>query len=424
MAVRRLTAIGALVLALASVAAGAVSAVTHFPRGLVVLALVLVALVAAWHGVLRRGARRILGLAIAAAALVAALTLLLGRDLLDTILAVGCALGALACARTAFAIPAHLVPVAPPKSPVLIFNPRSGGGKAARFELAKEARSRGITAVELSPGTDLAQLVDDAITRGADGIAMAGGDGSQAIVAAAAARAGIPYACIPAGTRNHFALDLGVDRDDVVGALDAFVRGAERRVDLAAVNDRVFVNNVSLGLYADAVQHAGYRDAKLKTLLDTIPDVAGADAQTPALRWRDPDGVSHEGGLALLVSNNPYRLGHAIGSGTRPRLDTAELGVAVLDPAGGPGRGPLQNWTLSGVEVEGAAGAAVAAGIDGEAVMLELPLRFTSRPAALRVRISTGHPGQSPSAAVPDTAWAGLAALVRIALTGSPQSGR
>ena len=84
---------------------------------------------------------------------------------------------------------------------------------------------------------------------------MAGGDGSQAIVAAIAAELDLPYACIPAGTRNHFALDLGVDRDDVVGALDAFVDGGrERRVDLAEVNGRVFVNNVSLGVYAEAVQ--------------------------------------------------------------------------------------------------------------------------------------------------------------------------
>ena len=95
----------------------------------------------------------------------------------------------------------------------------------------------------------------DAVDRGADALAMAGGDGSQAIVAAIAAELGLPYACVPAGTRNHFALDLGVDRDDVVGALDAFVDGGERVVDLAEVNGRVFVNNVSLGLYAEAVQH-------------------------------------------------------------------------------------------------------------------------------------------------------------------------
>src|SRR4029450_13195285 len=73
------------------------------------------------------------------------------------------------------------------------------------------------------------------------------------------AEPGPPSACIPAGTRNHFALDLGVDRDDVVGALDAFVDGGQRWVDLGEVNGRTFVNNVSLGLYGESVQRAGDR---------------------------------------------------------------------------------------------------------------------------------------------------------------------
>ena len=141
---------------------------------------------------------------------------------------------------------------------------------------------------------------------------MAGGDGSQAIVAEIAAARGLPYACIPAGTRNHFALDLGVDRDDVVGGLDAFVDGGERRVDLAEVNGRVFVNNVSIGLYADAVQRPGYRDAKLRTLLEMAPGGARRrTAPATALRWRGPDGTEGDAALALLVSNNVYRLGAA-----------------------------------------------------------------------------------------------------------------
>ena len=105
---------------------------------------------------------------------------------------------------------------------------------------------------------------------------MAGGDGSQAVVAAIAAEHELPYACIPSGTRNHFALDLGVDREDVVGALDALVDGAgERYVDLGEVNGRVFVNNVSLGVYAEAVSQDSYREAKLRTLLDTLAETLG-----------------------------------------------------------------------------------------------------------------------------------------------------
>ena len=187
--------------------------------------------------------------------------------------------------------------------------------------MAAEARARGIEPIEFGPPWDLEGLVRDAVARGADGLAMAGGDGSQAVVAAIAAELDLPYACVPAGTRNHFALDLGVDRDDVVGALDAFVDGGERRVDLAEVNGRVFVNNVSLGLYADAVQRKGYRDAKLRTLLDTVPEVLGPDGTGLDLRWTGPDGHEHRSGAAILVSNNRYRLGHAVGSGTRPRID-------------------------------------------------------------------------------------------------------
>ena len=103
--------------------------------------------------------------------------------------------------------------------PVLFLNPKSGGGKAERFSVAAEARARGMQPIELGRGDDLERLVREAVAGGADGLAMAGGDGSQAVVAAIAAELDLPYACVPAGTRDHFALDLGVDRDDVVGAL-------------------------------------------------------------------------------------------------------------------------------------------------------------------------------------------------------------
>jgi diacylglycerol kinase family enzyme len=82
--------------------------------------------------------------------------------------------------------------------------------------------------------------VREAVARGVDGLTMAGGDGSQALVAAIAAEHDLPYACMPSGTRNHFALDLGVDRKDVVGALGAFIDGGERYVDLAEVDGKVF----------------------------------------------------------------------------------------------------------------------------------------------------------------------------------------
>jgi Diacylglycerol kinase catalytic domain len=183
-------------------------------------------------------------------------------------------------------------PAEPPRRPVLFVNPRSGGGRAARAMVAERARERGIEPVVLAPGEDLAALVQAAVADGADALGMAGGDGSLAVVAAAAARHDLPFACVPAGTRNHFALDVGVDRHDVTGALDAFTDGVERRIDVADVNGRLFVNNVSLGIYGDAVQHPAYRDAKVRTLLETAREVLGPSAQVPALQLADDAGRS------------------------------------------------------------------------------------------------------------------------------------
>jgi hypothetical protein len=371
--------------------------------------------------VIRRGIARVAGLGVAALALVGALVLVLtrGAPFLD-LLILGGLVACLAAARAALHVHVDLPSAPAPRHPVLFYNPRSGGGKAERFALAKEAATRGIEPIELKAGDDLETLVRAAVARGADGLAMAGGDGSQAVVAAVAAECGLPYACVPAGTRNHFALDLGVDRDDVVGALDAFVDGGQRTVDLAEVNGRVFVNNVSLGLYAQAVQRTGYRDAKIRTLLDTVPDVLGPDGGEPDMRWQGPGGQEHRGGAAVLVSNNRYRLGRAVGSGTRPRIDDGLLGITVVGSPTGRGEDgssaqrPWREWTAPAFEVDGEH--PVPAGIDGETVVLDPPLHFRIRPGVLQVRVARQHPGASPSAMVPEGMWAGVAKLARIAL--------
>jgi diacylglycerol kinase family enzyme len=417
---RRVAAMAALLVGAATVVLGVVVAVSQFPRGLGLLACVVIAAVAAWYGVLRRGAARVVGLSVAGVALAGVVVFVVvgGKLGLDLLIVVGLLL-TLAATRASFTVHVDLPPAPAPRHPVLFFNPRSGGGKAERFALAKEAHDRGIDAIELKSGDDLEVLVRGAVERGADGLAMAGGDGSQAIVAAIAAEYSLPYACVPAGTRNHFALDLGVDRDDVVGALDAFVDGGERRVDLAEVNGRVFVNNVSLGLYAEAVQRTGYRAAKIRTILDTVPDALGEGGSQLDLRWAGPGGQEHRGGAAVLVSNNRYRLGSAVGSGTRPRIDDGLLGITVMGaPAGGERPGGLQRpwreWSAPSFEVD--ADRSLPAGIDGEALVLDAPLRFRIRPGVLRVRIAHQHPGSSPSALAPEGIRDGLVELVRIVL--------
>jgi diacylglycerol kinase family enzyme len=423
MTVRRAWSAAALALIIAAIALAIAVAIAHFPAGLTVLACTVLALCAAWYGIRRRGPPRIIGLGAATLLACGAVVLVIVEGhALDDLLVVAAIAGALAAARQAFKVHVDLPRAPRPARPVLFYNPLSGGGKAERFHLADEARRRGIEPIELRRGTDLETLVRDAVERGADALAMAGGDGSQAVVAMVAAELDLPYACIPAGTRNHFALDLGVDRDDVIGALDAFVEGGERRVDLAEVNGRVFVNNVSLGLYADAVQRPGYRDAKLHTLLETVPDVLGPQVERPNLVCRSAAG--EESAVAILVSNNPYRLGRALGSGTRPRLDGAELGVTVLAPAATDGQGrtswklAMQQWGTPDFGI--AADSAVAAGIDGEATHLDPPLRFRILPGALRVRIAPQHPGASPSALEPDTPWRTIESLATFVLHGGP----
>ncbi|HZA58685.1 MAG TPA: diacylglycerol kinase family protein [Solirubrobacterales bacterium] len=423
---RRLAAAGALVSGAAAIVLAISLAIRAFPEGIPVSLCLIGAVAAAWAGIVRGGVRRVIGLAVAGLLVAIGISIALSadNDLIGLALAGAIALSA-TMAQAAFRIHVALPDAPGPERAVLFYNPRSGGGKAERFDLPGEASARGIRSVGLKPGDDLDELVRGAVAAGADGLAMAGGDGSQAIVASVAAEHGLPYACIPAGTRNHFALDLGVDRDDVVGALDAFTHGGERLVDLAEVNGRVFVNNVSLGLYATAVQKDGYREAKLRTLLDTVPEVMGPESEAADLVWTGPHGTTHHSTAAILVSNNRYRLGRPIGSGTRPRIDDGLLGITIVSepdkhkdrPRPRRLQRPWREWSAASFEVRSQA--KVGAGIDGEAVSLEPPLRFRILPGVLRVRVARAHPGASPSAIAPDGPRESAATLLRVAL-GKP----
>jgi diacylglycerol kinase family enzyme len=281
--------------------------------------------------------------------------------------------------------------VEPARHPVLLINPRSGDGTAGRVSLAEHARALGIEPVILSPEHGLAELAARAVERGADVLGMAGGDGSLATVAAIALAHDLPFVCVPAGTRNHFALDLGVVRHDVIGALAAFTDGRERRIDVAEVNGRPFLNNVSLGIYGEAVGQAHYRDEKLRTLLETARAVLSPAGAVEEMKLTDEQGRVHRDPAVVLVSNNPY----ARGSATRPRLDTGRLGVVVLERPTARPRRPDHAWTAPSVSVD--APTTLNAGLDGEAITLAPPLRFETRRLALRVRISSHHPGVSPS---------------------------
>ena len=129
---------------------------------------------------------------------------------------------------------------------------------------------------------------------------------------------------------------------------------------MAEANGRAFLNNASLGIYEEAVRSPAYRDAKVRTLLETAAEVMGPSAEAPALYLIDDSGREHRDLIIVLVSNNPYAPDRPLARGARPQP--------------------------------------VHAGVDGEAVELSPPLQFAIRPATLRVRISPRHPGASPSA--------------------------
>jgi hypothetical protein len=327
---RRLAAIGALAALAASLVIVAIGLIQNAGPPALALACVMLATVAGWYVVTRRGVLRALGTTVSILAVATLFWIMLSGQhhgfLLVAVLATTAA--SVAAARFALVGPgtaealARWSPVPPARQGVLIINPRSGGGKAERFGLVDEARWRGVEPVVLRPGDDLLELAASAVSRGADVIGMAGGDGSQALVASVASAHGVALVCVPAGTRNHFALDLGLDRDDVVGALDAFAEAKERRIDLAEVGGRVFVNNVSLGVYADIVQSPEYRDAKVQTAAQLLPDLLGPGATHLDLRFIGPDGSEHASAQIIQVSNNPYTLSRLAGFGTRTRFDS------------------------------------------------------------------------------------------------------
>ena len=365
-----------------------------------------VTVAALWWALTHRRASRVTGLVVAALALLTLVIVYIGaRFFWITALSAALFLLAGVAARVALrgadaAMPEHEVP--PPHHPFVIMNPRSGGGKVGEFGLADRAETLGaqVELLEGSEPVDVTALARSAVAGGADLLGVAGGDGTQALVAGVAAEHGIPFLVISAGTRNHFALDLGLDRGDPSRCLDALTDGVEVHIDIGDVNGRSFVNNASFGAYAEVVQSAEYRADKTQTALRQLPDLlmghAGArlTAQAGEVRIEAPQ--------AVLVSNNPYGSGDPAGMGRRPRLDLGTLGVVGLRVDNAmQAAGLLRGSASGGVTIASAQEVTVTAdateipvGVDGEALMLRTPVHCAVRAGALRVRVPRDRPGR------------------------------
>ena len=315
-----------------------------------------------------------------------------------------------------------------PRRPWLVVNPRSGDGKAGRVGLVEAARARGVRVQVLAEGDDPGALARRAVAEGADAVGVAGGDGSLGLVAAVAVEADVPFVCVPSGTRNHFAGDLGLDRAHPLAALEAFA-GPERRIDVGMVGDRMFLNNVSLGAYADLVADPRYRAGKLATAHAVLPASLRGERERLKVDLRDADGRRRPDVLVLLVASNRYEL-----NGVRERLDGGLLQVSALRartgaalaglattalarggrPLGGAG---WAQWTTTSLRVD-AAHPELPAGIDGEAAVLATPLEFRLLPLALRVLVPPALGPWTPRVRL--QRWATVRSLLRVAAGRQP----
>ncbi len=368
----------------------------------------------------RTGVLRWLSLALVLLVPIIAVVVFVRANLLWVVLVSGgFALSALVCARAALrsrssdsAVPEY--PVPPPQHPFLIMNPRSGGGKVAKFDLVRRAEELGAEVVVLDGPEiiDVTVLARQAVARGADLLGVAGGDGTQALVAAVAVEHGLPFLVISAGTRNHFAMDLGLDRTDPTRSLDALRDGVELQVDLGIINGRPFVNNASFGVYAEIVRSPEYRDDKAATVLALLPDLLTGH-RGPTLTARIGDTVI-AGPQAVLVSNNPYGSNDLAGLNRRTRLDRGVLGAVTVSVADTRAAVNLLRRTrLRGLSQAATVELTVDAdtteipvGVDGESLVLLAPVRCTIAPGALRVRVPRDRPGVRPP--TPAWDWAGL----------------
>ena len=396
---------------------------------LIGIAGLIVVVAAAWWFLINRYLLRWLAFGLLVAAPAAIITgYVLAGLLWDVALSAGLGLVAAAAGRTALRQENRRSGgtrrARPARRPFLIMNPRSGGGTVTRLGLAAMAKRRGARISLLDgPGiVDVAALARRAVDDGADLLGVAGGDGTQALVAGVAAGRDVPMVVISAGTRNHFALDLGLDRADPAAGLDALTDGVEARIDLGRIGDRTFVNNASFGAYAQVVQSPAYRDDKRATALNLLPDLLTGH-RGARLRVIADGELVVDGPQAVLVSNNPYETGDIAGLGRRARLDAGVLGVIgvrVETAAQAVGVVSLADRSR-GLSVRTAREVIIDAdqpqipvGIDGEAVLLPVPVRCVIMPRALRVRLPASRPGVP--APRPRLSWA---ALARQALTFS-----
>ena len=287
----------------------------------------------------------------------------------------------------------------------VLLNPAAGGER--RQDLARTLvqlfETAGVTAriVTLARMADIPAAVRSAIESGADAVVAAGGDGTVGAVAANLLETTVPLAVLPLGTLNHFAKDARIPLD-LEGAVRTIATGHVTRIDAAEVNGRPFVNNASIGVYPDmviereALRQKGYRKWTAAALA-SVHVLGRYPGVVVRVRVGEADQVFRT--PFLFVGNNRYEI-DGLRTGARTRLDSGQLfayfapslhvrdlpKLAALALLGRARNNPaLEAFAATALTVGTPGGRVLRVALDGEVMSLNTPLRFVSRPFALRV---------------------------------------
>jgi diacylglycerol kinase family enzyme len=288
------------------------------------------------------------------------------------------------------------------RAPFLIINPHSGDGRALKSHLAQWAERLGTQVHLLQPGETVEQVAREAVGQGADVLGISGGDGSIGAVAGVAIEHDVPVVVLAGGTRCHFAKDLGLSPERLNDGLAGFA-GIERRVDVAEINGRTFVNNVSFGVYGDIVGHAEYRQHKLAAASEVLGGLVRGERSLYDLRFRHGYRIYQQAAM-VLVGVNRYETWNLLELGRRHRLDEGVLQVTALTRldddvvkglvtltglasiGGGMELADCQQWTTAVFRLA-SADDQIVVGIDGESVTVRQPATITLKPQALRLLV-------------------------------------
>jgi diacylglycerol kinase family enzyme len=292
----------------------------------------------------------------------------------------------------------------------ILLNHRAGRAQRARVreQLVRYLRERGIEAVvhEVRAGEEITSLARQAVLSGERTVVAAGGDGTVGAVAAALVDTEATMAVLPVGTLNHFAKELGIPLE-LEAAVEIALTGAIRAIDVGEVNGRVFVNNSSLGLYP-AIVFA--RERRRRRGWSKWLAMAWASLSVPR-RFPSLSVCLEAGGGGarvvtpfLFVGNNEYMV-EGFRFGRRRSLDEGRIWVFVAPPRSSRWRAvrltlralfkrdrrdrDFNVFQTRELRVE-TNRKQIRVALDGEIFKVPPPLRYRSRPLALRVRVPAG----------------------------------